>query len=478
MGDRATDANVAPPHGLQTGGGKEKPMAITQRLSRGFMVLTGLVAGLVLAALFVANRQTPTHGETPSQMPTLAVIEVQAVPFRLEARGHGVARPAETWRAISNVSGRVVERHPNLESGALLPAGTPLLALDPDRYRLAIGEAESELAGLAAERAQLTAEEENTRRLLDLERERLTLAEQELSRFESLTPSVVSRSQLDEQRRGTLAQRQAVASLDNQLRLLPSRLRRLEAQVERAATRLDQARRDLEDTRFVAPYDLRLGEVEVELHQHVGAGLRLFQADSIETAEVEAQVPLEMLRRLMAAVPHPERREQALDIGERLDFSAIRADVFLVGAEGVHWSARVTRVASGLDPGTRTARVVVTIDEPYRRAEPPERPALQRDMYVRVHLSAGSPEPLLVVPASAVHQGEVYRVDERERLERRRVEVAFEQHDLAVIREGLVPGDLLIVDDPVPAIEGMRLVPRRDNELESRLRRVAAGEAP
>jgi multidrug efflux pump subunit AcrA (membrane-fusion protein) len=69
-------------------------------------------------------------------------------------------------------------------------------------------------------------------------------------------------------------------------------------------------------------------------------------------------------------------------------------------------------VASGLDPVTRTARVVVTVDAPYRGADPPARPVLQRDMYVRVRLSADSPEPLLVVPASAVHQGEVYLVDE------------------------------------------------------------------
>jgi multidrug efflux pump subunit AcrA (membrane-fusion protein) len=141
-----------------------------------------------------------------------------------------------------------------------------------------------------------------------------------------------------------------VESLENQLRLIPSRRQRLDAGIERAATRLAQARRDLADTRFVAPYDLRLGEVEVEMHQHVGVGQRLFQADSIETAEVEAQIPLNMLRRVMAAVPHPTRREDALDISEWMDFSAIRAEVFLVGAEGVHgpdalraWPAAWTR---------------------------------------------------------------------------------------------------------------------------------------
>jgi RND family efflux transporter MFP subunit len=452
---------------------------MTTSFRRVGMVLAGLVVGVGLIVLFVVNRQIPTRGDAAREIPSLAFIEVRPVPFRLDARGYGVARPAETWQAIANVSGRVVERHPDLESGTLLPSETLLLALDPSRYRLAIADAEAERAGLVAEKAQLAAEEENTRILLELERERLALSEKELSRIERLAADkVVSRSQLDEQRRATLAQRQAVETLANQLRLIPSRRQRIEAGVERAAARLEQARQDLADTRFVAPYDLRLGEVEVEMHQYVGAGQRLFQADSIETAEVEAQIPLNLLRRLMAAVPHPTRRRDALDISEWMDFSAIRAEVVLVGAEGVRWPGRMTRVASGLDPATRTVRVVVTVDAPYRGADPPARPVLQRDMYVQVRLSADSPEPLLVVPASAVHQGEVYLVDGQDRLLRRQVAIAFEQRDLAVIREGLAPGERLIVDDPVPAVSGMRLSPRRDDDLALELKRIAKGEAP
>jgi len=443
------------------------------------MVLTGLLVGVGLFVLFVINRQMPTHGDTAPEVPAFSVIEVQPLVFRLEARGYGVVRPAETLHAIANVAGRVVERHPNLESGAILPEGTLLLALDPSRYRLAIAEAEAELASLAAERAQLSVEEVNTQRLVELERERMVLAEQELSRIERLFGTgAVSRSQLDEQRRATLAHRYAAESLENQQRLIPSRRQRLDAQSDRAGTRLEQARQDLEDTRFTAPYDLRIADVEVEMHQHVTVGQRLFQADNIDAAEVEARIPLSMLRRLIAAVAHPERQEGALDISEWLDFPAIRAKVFLVGVADVELSGRVIGVASGLDPDTRTARVVVMIDEPYREADPPKRPVLQRDMFVRVHLSAENPEPLLVVPASAVHQGEVYLVNADDRLEHRKVEVAFEQRDLAVIRHGLAPGDLVIVDDPVPALSGMQLAPRQADGLALLLQRIAAGEAP
>ncbi len=449
-----------------------------QRLGRGLMVLIGVAVGVLLLVFFVANRQVPERLEAAVTPTPVTVIEVQPVAMRLQARGHGVARPAETWQAVANVSGRVVERHSELESGTLLPEGSLLVALDPSRYELAIAEAEAELAGLAGEGALLEVEEQNTRRLLALERERLALAEQELARIERLAGSgAVARGQLDEQRRASLAQRQAVASLENSLALLPARRQSLEAQQARAATRLAQTRRDLEDTRFVAPYDLRLGEVAVERHQFVAVGQRLFEADSLAAAEVEARVPFSMMRRLLGAVAPDDLPLGTLSLSERIDLGVIEAELALVGAPDVGWSGRVVRIASGLDPATRAVRVVVRVDHPYRDARPPDRPPLQRDMYTRVHLSAPSSELRLVVPVSALHQGELYLVDGQDRLVRRPVSVAFQQGDLAVIEAGLAPGERVIVDDLQPAITGMALAPRRDEVLEARLAAQALGES-
>lgn len=448
-----------------------------RRLGRGVAVLTGVALGVALLMFFVANRQAPERQEAAVSATPVRIVAVHPLDFRLEARGHGVARPAETWQAVTNVAGRVVERHPELASGTLLPEGTLLAALDPSRYELAIAEAEAELASLAGELAQLEVEEANTSRLLALEQQALTLAEQELSRIERLAASgSVSSSRRDEQRRSTVGQRQAVASLENTLALMPTRREVLEAQRERAEVRLAQARKDLSDTRFEAPYDLRLSDVEVELHQFVVSGQRLFQAESLAAAEVEAHIPIGMMRRLLGAILPDKPFGQGRDLDERLDFSAVQAELFLVGTENVGWSGELVRVASGLDPSTRTVRAVVRVEHPYRDARPPDRPPLQRDMYVRTRLTAPSPESRLVIPADAVHQGEVWLADAEARLERRAVSVAFEQGDLAVIERGLSPGERVVVDDLPAAIAGMALAPRRDKALEARLVGQALGK--
>jgi len=451
----------------------------SKRWGRGLLIASGLAIGILLIVVFVVNRQVPSRDAAAPAAPTVRVITAEPLPFVIEARGYGTVRPARRWDAIANVPGRVVERHEGLESGTLLAKGTPLLELDPSRSRLAKAKAQAELASLAAEQAQLEMEAENTQRLVALERERFDLAEQELARIERLvTTGAVSRSRLDEERRATLAQRQTVQSLENELRLIPSRRQRLDAEIDRTTTRLDQARQDLEDTRFVAPYDLRLGEVEAELHQYVNAGQRLFRADGIEAAEVVAQVPLDMLRRLLGTQTVRDADGETLDIAQRLDLSVIEAEAILVAGRGARWPARVVRIANGLDPITRTARVVVRVNEPYRHVAPLTHPALVRDMYVRVRLATRASATQMVVPASAVHQGEVYLVDSRQRLVRRPVTVAFEQHDLAVIAEGLESGETVIVDDLTPAINGMTIDPRRDDDLAKRLRRQSLGETP
>ncbi|HZJ93435.1 MAG TPA: HlyD family efflux transporter periplasmic adaptor subunit [Thiopseudomonas sp.] len=450
-----------------------------KRRGRSLLVALGLLLGIGLMAIFILTRQAPQRDNTAFTVPTMSVIEVKSLPFQVEARGHGIARPTRTWQAIANVPGRVVYKHPRLDDGVLLPAETLLLEIDPSRYQLAEAEALGELASLDAEQAQLAMTAENTQRLLELEQARLQLAEKELARFQRLAKSgSVSQSRRDEEERATLAQREMVQSLRNQLQLIPSSRQRLEAQIERANTRLAQARQDIKDTRFVAPFDLRLAAVEAELYQYVNAGQRLFQADGIATAEIVAQVPLTMLLRLMQSPKQSSVKTDALDLGERLDFSVIDAQVSLVAGAGVQWPARVVRIARGLNPDTRAAQVVVEVDEPYRSASPPQRPVLQPDMYVQVRLSAQLPEPQLVIPATAVHQGEVYLLDEQQRLQRRAVEVAFEQHDMAVVSKGLNGGETLIIDDLSPAINGMLVKPLRNAAIEQQLQQRAMGELP
>ncbi|NIP75223.1 MAG: HlyD family secretion protein, partial [Xanthomonadales bacterium] len=84
--------------------------------------------------------------------------------IRPTATAWGNLRAAEIWVAVSEVQGEVIWRHPDLEPGHLIAAGTEVLRIDPADYELALAQSEADLAALRAESTQLEAEAANTGR--------------------------------------------------------------------------------------------------------------------------------------------------------------------------------------------------------------------------------------------------------------------------------------------------------------------------
>ena len=137
------------------------------------------------------------------------------------------------------------------------------------------------------------------------------------------------------------------------------------------------------------------------------------------------------------------------------------------------WEATVDRISPTLDPKTRTLGVMVTVDQPYRRAVPGIKPPLFNGMFVAVEIS-GRPLPdVLVVPRLALHDDRLYVLGEDNRLEIRPVTVRLLQPDFVVIGEGLSAAERVVVSDLSPAIEGMLLEPVDDPDALQALIEVA-----
>lgn len=455
------------------------------RKNKLILALT-LIAGLVFVVIMVELKQPPERSDEQAAATPARILEVTPLTVRAEARGYGQVLPARSWKAVANVGGRIIRKHPDLESGNLLPEGTPLLQIDPTRYELAEASATADIERLKAERRQLEQEEQNTRKLLELKNRRLALAQRELQRAQTLADSgSLSQTRLDEQERVTLQQQQAVQSLKNQLNLIPMRQETLGARLASSESALANAREDLEDTRFEAPWDMRVHQSEIDTGEQVRPGQTLFVADDITAAEATVQLEISDLRKVLAQisggpdpVTHGGPPPSFTDFHEQLPLDSLTVWIHPSGAPDSHWAGELTRVTGSLDPATRTVQAVITVEEPYRDANPPARPPLVRNMFVQATLAAPTPEPVLAVPASAIHQGVVYLSDGDSRLQRQPVTVAWQQGELAVVSEGLKPGDSLILDDLVPAIEGTLLSPRADEQILQWLEKQAAGAQP
>ena len=277
--------------------------------------------------------------------------------------------------------------------------------------------------------------------------------------------------EVEQQEREVLIQRQNVTSHENTLGLLPPERKVLEAQLARYQAQLAEAEHNLQRATIRLPFDARISRVEVEKNQSVRPGDVLLVADDIATAEIEARVPMQVVRNVMTTRAEAVD-EMPEDVGKVFGITAgVRLPDF-----DIEWPARLVRMSPTLDPETRTIGAIVEVDDPYRGVLPGIRPPLVKEMFVEVDLQ-GEPRPdSLVIPRTALHDGKVYLVDEDNRLRIQPVESSLIQPDFIGVTKGLAEGDRLVVSQLVPAVQGMQLVPHGDKATLVRLIRAAEGK--
>lgn len=444
-----------------------------------WLILLPIVLGLVVLVFLTRTRSGPEQTPLTEQARPVRVIEVPSVTVIPRALGYGNVEPGKVWEAVAEVGGKIVELHPRLKNGEIITADSLLLRIDPTDYELAVTEVETDIEATAAQLSELEVQEANTRASLQIEQEALRLSEKELERIRRLaTQGTVTPSELEQQQRTTLAQRQNVQNLRNTLNLIPVQRKRLQAQLARYRAQLAGARLNLERTAIRMPFDGRIAAVNVELTQFVRQGEVLVTVDGVDVAEIVAQIPVGRMRTLIQADSRmPLADLSNLDVESAREILGLRAAVRLrVQDFEVEWDARFARLSEVIDPQTRTVGVIVTVDDPYRQAQPGIRPPLVKGMFVEVELR-GRPRPdSLVVPRAALHENGVYVVNAQSRLEQRPVEVGIEQPSFVTIAAGLRAGERVVLSDLIPAIEGMLLKPVSDEEALSRLLRQAQGE--
>ncbi|CAH8182257.1 hypothetical protein VAE308_1010009 [Vibrio aestuarianus] len=126
------------------------------------------------------------------------------------------------------------------------------------------------------------------------------------------------------------------------------------------------------------------------------------------------------------------------------------------------WSAKVARVSETVDPSQATAGVILEIAQDYRNLQPSNQPPLVNGMFVKAEIE-GQENPSWVIPERALHGDKIYIKDQDQRLQIKPVKVLYRRDNQVIIDGDLEQGLRLILNDLLPAIEGMLL---RESENE------------
>lgn len=416
--------------------------------------------GAVVLVFLVSNRPPPAQVEIAERATTVRVVAAQIHPVSPSVTGFGLVSPARSFEAIAQVAGRVEYLNPELSKGGILPKDAVLLRLSPEDFNLAIAQARANIRAAEAKLNEIAVSERNQIAAMALEQQALDLKAADLARAENLfRGGTVPQNRVDAARAAHLAQAQKVLSIESTLALLPTQR---DVQVEQIAVykaSLETAKLNLARTELTLPFAARVASVSVELGQFVRAGQTAVVLDGIKTAEVEAQVAIAGLYKLLQAMDLNVAASAANPslMTQMLRGLGLGAEVTLsLGEETVVWTAKLDRISETIDPKTGMAGLILQIDNAYAGALPGQRPPLTKGMFVKATLSA-APINGIVIPRNALRNGEVLVADQDDRLRSIPVVTKLVQGEIAVLSEGLEPGARVIVSDPSPVIPGMLL---------------------
>ncbi|PRQ09718.1 efflux RND transporter periplasmic adaptor subunit [Enhygromyxa salina] len=487
-----------------------------------FLGLTGLGVGVYV--WLTASGESPrarTKGERGQPVRVVVVNEVAAVP---RVTGYGEVAASRSWQGVAEVGGTVIEMHADVQVGRIIREGTVLFEIDPEELELEKLRTVASAKGVRAQIAELETREQSTRASLAVEAKVLALAEKELERTQVLyRQGNAAQSEVETAEGAVLGAEKSVVALKNTLEELPAARRVLRAQLEEVNAGVTGAEIVLARTKIVAPFTMRLRELNVTTGQSVSSGQIVVVGEGLDVLEVTARLPIGGIDPLLPerperpppdpepdaepdsepdsepnsepdAEPDPEPDSKpdspsdpepapppvARTGGgwfERIADAVTPVVRLRMAGVDATWPARFSRFA-GVDPLSRTTGVVVELDRSQRRSGSND-VRLSSGMHVAVEFF-GAPKPgCLAVPIEAVHDGVAYVVVDDDHLELRTLEIDWAQEDFVCVGSGLSPGDQVIISDVSPAVDGMRVVPTVDRfETERLAGLVGSSEDP
>lgn len=378
----------------------------------------GLVA-LGALGMIKLTESKPQIKKQTVEVPLLMVrtMEVRTASQAVVIKGEGTVKPLQEIDLVPQVDGKVVYIAPSLINGGQFKKGDILLGIEPEDYQLTVTFAQSKVK--SAESLLRMAEEESEA----AREEWFQLYMDDAGKGKEPPALVLKQPQL--------AAAKAKLAADN--------------------ADLKKALLNLERTKIKAPFDGRVEKEDVDLGQYVRPGEKLATIFSTDSAEIV--VPLEDESLQWFHVPGFTPGNGA---GAK---TTVRARI--AGRER-SWKGRVVRAEGKLDEQTRMVRVVIRVDNPYAT-----KPPLAMGLFVTVEIKGYDIPDMAIIPRSALHQGNVVWVVDREgQLHYRKVELVRIDGERVQISSGLKNREQVVISPLKTVTDGMKVRPLPQEEAD------------
>lgn len=365
---------------------------------------------------------------------------------KLKLYGTTVANRRVDLRAL--VSGKVTEVGAGLKEGGLIKKDELLLKIDDFDYKGALQEAKANLAEAIARqseiKASLSLEQEN----LKYAKVQLSLAEKDFKRAQSLSKRGTVTKKLADDRNVVLAQRrQAVATSKVNLDLLNARQEQQVAVVDRLNWRVAQAKRRLEETKLIAPFDAYVNSVNAEIGRTMSVNDRV--ATLIDQNKIDVRFTLTNAQygRILAEEKTLNGRDVLVS--------------WRVGDRPITYKANIVRTGAVITSQNGGVEVYALVKNPVSPV------ALRSGAFVEVTLDDRKYQNVIRLPQTAIYNGNKIFIIENERLKEQTVEIVGASASDILIKADLPKGTEILTTKLTLAGEGVKVKVRASKNNEA-----------
>ncbi|NQZ05625.1 MAG: efflux RND transporter periplasmic adaptor subunit [Algicola sp.] len=363
-------------------------------------ILAGIGGFIALSSM----KKPPEEKKVEISVPVVSVKPIEVAPLQLKVGSQGVVEARYETRMVAQVNGQITLLAEEFVRGGFVKKGQLLARIDPSDYEAALIEAQANHASALAS--------------LEQEQAQGHVAKEEWKNVSDAAPS--------------------------DLGLRRPQLKQEQAKVKAAEASVKRAKRNLERTEVVAPYDALIGSRSIGLGSYVGTGTELGKLLSTALAEVRLPVSTDEL--------------------QYLSEGGVNAEVELsssVGGKLLIWKAKIARSEGVIDAKSRMSYLVAEVQQPYGD----DKETLRFGTYVSAKINGILLPLATLVPRHLIVEGKVAVLGGDNKLNFKSVVVIRQQARDAVITQGLVNGESLIISAMDYPIEGMSLALKSDKAL-------------
>ncbi len=427
------------------------PVRARQIVIRIIICLIVLLFGLLIMNKLSALKKPPAEAKRTEQALQVEGTIVKTEDVRVILTGYGEIKTLNTVSISPEISGRIVDVHPHLESGEIIPRGATLFKIDSRIYAATLQEANAALQQL--KNTVLRLEKQfaiDGKRQKTIKRNQ-DLAELEFKRIQQLyeVNDVGTRSSVDRTEQAYNATVDQADQMARALALYPLQIQEVNSGIEAAKARFAIAEVNLLRCRVTSPFTGRIKNASVEIGQFVTPGQPLVTLADDTLLEIQISLAAEDARQWLL-FEHNQSENQTTWFSKPTPVACKLR--WTENPETDLWTGILDKVVK-FNPQTRTLTVAIQIDAKNIQMGEHSPFPLVEGMFCIVDIPGKTLQNVVRLPRWSVSfENTVYLATEENRLKTVPVKVIYAEGEDVFVSEGLTPGQTVVttrLSDPL-----------------------------